>query len=418
MNAATTADPATAAGGEQTRPPFWRDVRVLRVVAQVVAVAAVLLTLRWLLNNLFTNLDEQNISRSFDVVEQPTNFSIRDSGFESRHPLWQAFVVGIQNTAVAAFVGILIASVLGTLIGIGRLSDNWMVAKASQIYVETLRNIPPLVVIIFFSAAVFVNGPLPALNPSSEPVLVTLPGMDSPVMVLSNDRNGIPSFATDDPTSGGDNVGLFWALMAGALVVAVAAWIWRTRVHIATGAPHRRVLWSFGSLLGLGAVAFVALGGPYRWSLPAVSESGRLIEGGLVTNAGYLSITLALGLYTASHIAEIIRGSIQAVPKGQTEAANALALTGSQRYRYVVLPQALRIAIPPIINQFLNLTKNTSLATAVAYPEITAIVKTAIGNGKPAVQLLVILMAIYLTFSIVISLIMNLVNSRMQLVGR
>ena len=175
---------------------------------------------------------------------------------------------------------------------------------------------------------------------------------------------------------------------------------------------------SLSELLGISAVAFVALARPYRMSWPSVSESGRIIEGGFATNAGYMALTLALGLYTASHIAEIIRGSILAVPKGQSEASNALALNGFQRYRFVVLPQAMRIAIPPTINQFLNLTKNTSLGSAVAYPEITQLIRTAIGNGKPAVQLLLVLMIIYLSFSFLISLVMNVVNRRMQLVGR
>jgi len=152
--------------------------------------------------------------------------------------------------------------------------------------------------------------------------------------------------------------------------------------------------------------------------LPAVAESGRRIEGGFVLNSGYISVTVALGLYTASHIAEIIRGSILAVDKGQSEAANALALSGFQRYRFVVLPQAMRIAIPPVINQFLNLTKNTSLGTAVAYAEITALTQSSIGNGRPAVPSLLVLIGIYLTFSFTISIVLNQVNKRFQVVGR
>ena len=152
--------------------------------------------------------------------------------------------------------------------------------------------------------------------------------------------------------------------------------------------------------------------------MPTISESGRRIVGGIATNDAYVALTLALGVYTASHIAEIIRGSILAVPKGQNEASNALALSGFQRYRYVVLPQAFRIALPPIINQFLNLVKNSSLAIAVAYPDITAVVKTAIGNGNPAPQLILILMGCYLVFSLFISLVLNIVNRRLQLVGR
>ncbi len=398
----------------QARPAFWRDIRVLRVVGQVVAVVGVVLIVRWLIGNLLRNLEAANIDTGFGVLEQPTNFTVRDDpGFDNRSPLFpDLLVVGIKNTAIAAVLGIAMALVLGVLIGIGRLSDNWLVAKLSQIYVEVLRNIPPLVIITFFGFAIFTFGPFPAFNPTTPPWQIQFPGTDNVVLLLSNDRWALPSFATDG------NTALFWAFVVVALVAAAVVWFWRTRVNIATGAPHRRLLWSFTTFVGLAAVAFVALGGPYRWSFPAVSESGRVIEGGFATNAGFLSLTFALGLYTASHIAEIIRGSILAVPQGQSEASNALALSGFQRYRFVVLPQALRIAIPPTINQFLNLTKNTSLGTVVAFPEITALIKTAIGNGKPAVQLLLVLMLIYLSFSLLISMLMNVVNRRMQLVGR
>ncbi|MEL6982637.1 MAG: ABC transporter permease subunit, partial [Actinomycetota bacterium] len=334
-------------------------------------------------------------------------------GFDARSPIFPNMLwVGIKNTAISAAVGIVIASVLGVLIGVGRLSDNFLVARLSQIYVEVLRNIPPLVVITFFGFAIFTFGPFPAFNPSNPPSQLSFPWSDNTALILSNDRWGFPSLASDG------NVGLFWIFVLVALAVAVGVWRWRTKVNIDTGQPHRRVLWSLGTLLGLGAIAFVALARPYRMSWPSVSESGRIIEGGFATNAGYMALTLALGLYTASHIAEIIRGSILAVPSGQSEASNALALSGFQRYRFVVLPQAMRIAIPPTINQFLNLTKNTSLGSAVAYPEITQLIRTAIGNGKPAVQLLVVLMIIYLSFSLLISVVMNMVNSRMQLVGR
>lgn len=400
---------------QQERPPLWRDERILRIVGQVVAVAAVVLLLRWLIGNLLTNLDEQGIDTGFDVVRGPTNFAIRDDpGFDDRSPLFPNMLwVGVKNTAISAVVGIFMAVVLGTLIGIGRLSSNWLVAKLSALYVETLRNIPPLVIIIFFGFAVFTFGPFPAMNPSNPPWQWKLPGTDNNFMILSNDRWGIPSLAS---TNG--NVGLFWLLLLGALVLAAAVWRWRTQVNIKTGQPHRRVLFSFAALLVLGLIAYFATGGPLAMSWPQVSESGRRIENGFATNAGYISLTVALGLYTASHVAEIIRGSILAVPKGQSEASNALALSGFQRYRFIVLPQALRIAIPPTINQFLNLTKNTSLGTAVAYPESTALIKTAIGNGKPAVQLLLILMIIYWGFSLFWSLLLNVANRRFQLVGR
>lgn len=406
---ATKAEPPS-----QQRPPPWRDVNVLRIVGQVVAVVGVGGTLYWLINNLITNLDASGIPIDFGVFDQPTNFSIRDDpGFDDRSPLFPNLLwVGIKNTAVSAVFGILLAVTLGTLIGIGRLSSNWLVARLSQLYVEGVRNVPPLILIAFFGFAVFTFGPLPPFNPSSAPTQLKFPGVDSNLLILSNDRWGVPSIATSGST------GVFWILMLFVLAAVVVVWRRRTQINLTTGEPHRRVLWSLGTLLGLFLVAFVVTGTPYRMSWPAVSESGRLIEGGFATNAGWISLTVALGLYTASHVAEIVRGSIQAVAKGQTEASNALALSGFQRYRFVVLPQALRIAIPPMINQFLNLTKNTSLGVVVAYPEITQLIRTAIGNGKPAVPLLAVLMLIYLGFSFFWSIILNIVNRRFQLVGR
>jgi general L-amino acid transport system permease protein len=395
-----------------SRPPFWRNVRVLRVVAQVGALIAVFLTLRWLFNNLVTNLDEQGIPTSFDFLDSPAGFSVRDSPFDPSSPIRHLIWVGVRNTAAVAVVGIALALVLGTLIGIGRLSSNWLVRKLCTIYVETFRNIPVLVIIIFFGFALFTFGPLPQFNPTSPPNEITFPGTDSNVAIISKSRLGFLSVANDD------NAAVFWIVMLGALLLAVIVWTWRTQVNIRTGTPHHRVASVLATILGIGIVAFILLGGPLRWSLPEVSESGRTIVGGIATNDGYVALTLALGVYTASHIAEIVRGSILAVPKGQNEAANAVALSSFQRYRFVVLPQAMRIALPPIINQFLNLVKNSSLATAVAFPEITALTQTAIGNGKPAPQMVVVLMGCYLAFSLFISLILNIVNRRSQLVER
>ncbi|MDJ0768499.1 MAG: ABC transporter permease subunit [Ilumatobacter sp.] len=396
-----------------TKPPLWRNVEVLKAAAQVGVVLAVGITLWWLINNLLTNLDEQNIPFGLGFLDDPAGFQVRDSSFDPQSPIWKLIGVGIQNTLISAVVGITLAVVLGVLIGIGRLSTNWVLRKLTTLYVEVFRNIPPLVIIIFVGAALFVNNTaLPAFNPSSPPRQIKLPGTDDNFMILSKSRLGFPSVANDG------NSGLFWLVMLAVLVVAIGVWRWRTKVNVDTGQPHHRVLYSLATILGLGLIAFVALGGPLRMSWPTVSESGRLIEGGLPTNDAFVALTLALGLYTASHIAEIIRGSILAVPIGQNEAANALALTGFQRYRFVVLPQALRIAMPPVINQFLNLTKNTSLAVAVAYPDVTQVIRTAIGNGQPATQMILALMIVYLTFSLVTSLVLNVVNRRFQLVGR
>ena len=385
------------------------------MVGQVVAVVIVVLTLRWLFGNLISNLERLGIDTGFGVLRSPTGFQVRDAfGFGPNRPIFPDMLwLGIRNTAISAVVGIAIAVILGTLIGIGRLSTNWLVQKLATIYVEVFRNIPPLVILVFIYAAAFVSGPLPAMNPNSAPVTINIPGTDNTILMLSNDRWGIPSFATTDGAPG-----VFWIGVLVALAVAVSVWRWRTKVNIDTGAPHRRLLFSFLALLAVAIIAFLIAGNPYQMSWPTVSDNGRRMDGGFATNSAYLSLTFGLGLYTASHVAEIIRGSILAIHSGQSEAANALALNGFQRYRFVILPQAMRIAIPALINQFLNLTKNTSLGTAVAYADVTALVSTAIGNGKPAVQMLLVLMVIYLMFSFGWSLILNVVNRRFQFASR
>lgn len=406
----TTLEPPPAEVGSEGHIAWYRNVRTLRIVAQVAAVVAVVALMSWFFNNLLTNLDRRNIGTDFGFLSRPTNFEIPyDEGFNPRSPVTDMILVGLKNTFLAGFFGIIIASIVGLLVGISRLSTNWLVAKLAMIYVETFRNIPPLVIIVFFGAAMFTAGPFPVLQ---EADTVSFFGTDNNFLILSNERFGIPSFIA------GDNVGLFWITVVFALVAAIAVGVYRTRLSDRTGVHHKRIRWGLGAFAAISLMGFVLIGDAFTMSWPVVSENGRRIVGGFIMNSGFMSITVALGLYTASHIAEIIRGSILAVPSGQTEAANAIALTAFQRYRYIVLPQALRIALPPTINQYLNLVKNTSLGTVVAYAEITALTRSSIGNGRPAPQSIAILMLVYLTFSLGISAILNIYNRRIQLVER
>jgi general L-amino acid transport system permease protein len=212
------------------------------------------------------------------------------------------------------------------------------------------------------------------------------------------------------------NFGPFLAIMGVALIIAAVVWWWRTRRSERTGEHHHRFLWSLGVFSVISLLGFFALGGPIGLSRPVLD--GRALEGGFAGLAAFWAVLAALVLYTASHVAEIVRGSILAVPRGQSEAANAIALSSFQRLRHVVLPQAMRVAIPPIISQYLNFTKNTSLAIAIGYAEMTRITFQAIGNGQPAPQMIFLLMGGYLVFSLIISLIVNVVNRRLQLVTR
>ncbi len=391
-------------------PPLWRDVRILRVLGQALSVVVLVALLRWMFHNLISNMDAIGLPTDFDFLNQPYQVALRDAyGFNPRNEVWKALLIGLQNTLMASVVGILIASIVGLFVGIARLSSNWLVARAASLYVETFRNLPPLVVIVFVGFALFTYGPFPKFTPTEPPWQGTFFGSESNWIIISNNTWAIPSLAS------GSNVGVFWVLTLLAAVVAIGVWVWRTRYNTATGNPHHRVLWSVGVFAVIVVVCFVILGGPYSWSWPAVSESGRRVVGGFGTNSGYMGLTLALGFYTASFVAEIIRGSILAVPKGQTEAAIAVALKPGQRYRFVVLPQAMRIAIPPYISECANLIKNTSLGILVAYPDLVQVAVTAWGINHPAPQLLLILMITYLIINLVVSALLNLYNRSLQL---
>ena len=389
---------------------WYRNVRFLRIAGQAIAVAAVVALLLWLFNNLITNLNQKNIGTDFGFLGRPTQFRIPfDDGFDPRSSVFQMVLVGIKNAFLAGVVGIIIASIIGLIVGVSRLSSNYLVARMATIYVEIFRNIPPLVIIIFFGFAVFTFGPFPVLSEADQ---YTVPGTDNSFLILSNTRWGIPGFEA------GTRVSVFLGGVVLALFSAFAVGWWRTRTSERTGVHHNRVRWGLLAFFLIIITAFVVAADPFSISWPELSENGRRIDNGFVLNFGFISVAVALGLYTASHIAEIIRGSILAVPRGQSEAANAIALSTFQRLRYVVLPQATKVALPPTINQYLNLVKNTSLGVAVAYAEITALTKTSIGNGRPAPQSIAILMIVYLLFSLTISAILNVYNRRVQLVER
>jgi len=390
-----TTVPAAPAG----RPPPWRDQRVLRAGAQVVAVGALVAVLAYLYDNLTTNLRIRGIATDFDFLDNPSTIQIAYSDFRASQPVSDAILVGVKNTLLVAAVGIVLTLVLGTVVGVARLSGNLLVRQTAAVYVETLRNVPPLLVIVFANSALFLQ--LPAIAEA-----VDVGGL----LVLSNRELAVASPVV------GDSFGAWLAIVAVGSVLATVIWAWRTRVSDASGAPHHRVLWS-GSLLLVTVVgSYLALDGPVRLSHPSVV--GRGISGGVAMSIGYGAVVFGLVIYTSSHVAEIVRGSVQAVDRGQGEAAEALGLSSGQRLRHVVLPQAFRIALPPIINQLLNLTKNSSLAIAVGYAELSALTLVLISQANPAPQMVLILMAIYIVISVVISLLANVVNRRLQLVER
>jgi general L-amino acid transport system permease protein len=378
------------------RPPPWRDIRVLRVAAQVLFLVGVVSLVLFLLDNLVFNLRRLGIETGFDFLEQPAGFAIPDSDFRSSQTVQDAILQGARTTLVVALVGIALATVLGVVVGVARLSPNWLVRRTAALYVESFRNVPVLLIIVFLYLAVFLRLP---------PISRAIEWVD--VFVLSNRGLVVPSLAATGST------GPFLVVLALALAAAVATWIWRTRHFDATGEPHHRVLWALGALAALLAVGFLATGRPYGLSLPERGDLG--VEHGFRMGPEYAALLFGLVLYTASHIAEIVRGSILAVPRGQAEAADAVGLSSFQRLRLVVLPQAFRIAIPPLANQYLNLTKNSSLGIAISVYEVTKVTRVSIAQGSPAPQAIAILMLVYLVFSLAIAAVTNFVNRRLAL---
>ena len=381
-----------------TRPPPWRDVRILRVAFQVGAVVAVGAFLAYLYDNLTANQRALGVETSFDFLDQQAGFRIAYSDFSPSGTVLEAMLVGLRNTITVALVGIVLTLILGTLVGIARLSSNWLVRRAAGAYVEAVRNVPPLLVIIFVNSA----------------ALATLPPIDDPDRVAGVLLT-VREIGVTVPR--GDGGGwIYVGLLAAALAGAVALARWRATVEERTGRPARPWLWGGGLVAVVAVGAWFALDAPVVLSRPEVVDRG--IEGGVAMGLPFVAVLVGLVLYTATHVAEIVRGSILAVPKGQTEAATAVGLSTTQRLRYVVLPQAFRIAVPPTINQFLNLTKNTSLGVAVAYGEAMYVTRTVIGNGSPAIQSILVVMAMYLVVSLAISLVANLANRRLRLVER
>ncbi|MEQ8718954.1 MAG: ABC transporter permease subunit [Acidimicrobiales bacterium] len=380
----------------RTRPPLWRDVRALSWAYQLAVLGGVLALLFWLYRNVQATSDQIGIPVGFDFLDQPSAFTIPGNSLRTSQPVSDALWQGLGNTIRVSFVGIVLATILGTLIGIARLSSNWLLSTAARLYVEVLRNLP-LLVIIFVTYSAIV---LPVFPPIEDAWIV------GDLAVFSNRGNGLPWFE-----------GSGWAVIGVALLAAAGAWAsarWRRSVSDRTGELARTGAWAIPAFFVVAVALWLAFG--LEITLP--ERQGRIISGGIGVGPEYLALLLALSLYTASHIAEIVRASIQSVHRGQNEAASALALSGFQRMWYVVLPQAMRIAIPPVGNQYANLMKNSSLGAVISYFELTTVTRTTVGNGSPAVPAFLLALAIYLVVSLVISAFVNLANRRMRLVER
>jgi general L-amino acid transport system permease protein len=374
------------------RPPLWRNVLFRRIVGQVVFAVLLVAAGRELFLNLEFNVAQRAQDLGFGFLNSQAGFPIGEGiEYSTGDPISRAFVVGLANTLRVSALGLVLATILGLFIGIARLSPNWLVRRISQMYVDVIRNTPVLIQIVFWWAAVFLA--IPTIQNS-----LSFFG----VAYLSNRGAVIPWFRLESGASTWR-----WFLLA-AVVAAVALWRWRTRRHERTGQPHHRVRWSLGAFVAIAVSGFVLTGTPTDANIPQVLE--RSYEGGVRFSPEFAALLVGLVIYTAAFIAEIIRGSIQAVPKGQREAAEALGLSRWQQLRFVILPQALRIAIPAINSQYLNLMKNSSLALAIGFPDLAHVSSSIINQRGHEPQMLLLMMGTYLTISLTISVVMNILN--------
>lgn len=356
--------------------------------------------------NAAQNLARANMTSGFGFLNSRAGFDVAQSliAYSSDSTYLRALQVGLLNTLVIGFFGIITATIVGLLVGIGRLSHNWLISRLSTVYVEIFRNIPPLLVIFFWYLGVL------ALLPAIRTIFQHVKDNPGAVFFISNRGIYMPA-----PVFG-EGFGIVAASFVAGIAAAVVYTIWANRRQLATG-KRPPVLWvNLALVILLPVVVFALLGAPLSFDYPVPGSFN--MSGGMVIGPEFLALYLALSLYTASFIAEIVRAGIRGVAKGQTEAAYALGLRGGQTTRLVVLPQALRIIIPPLTSQYLNLIKNSSLAVAVGYADLVAVGGTILNQSGKAVEIIAIWMAVYVTISLLTSLFMNWFNAKMALVER
>lgn len=384
-----------------TPAALWRRQRTRRYLLQAIFLLGVGLILAYLI------VKALGLDLDFAFLSGPGGFSIPHqwlTGYEATDTRLAAYATGIVNTVRLVVVGIVLTTVIGVLAGVARLSNNWLLSRLATFYVETIRNTPLLIQIIFWYTVVFLELPQIAENRN-------LFG----AFYISNRALALPFVESD---------GAFGIWVIFLLVGVVSAWWVRARLlrrEEATGRSLHATPIAFLLFAVIGAVGFLATGTPLTSDVPVTSVTDfgiRNIDGGLQVTPEFAAILVGLVLYTGAFIAEIVRGSIQALPRGQSEAAAAVGLSGYQSLTLIILPQALRIMIPPLTNQYLNLTKNSSLAVAIAFPELVFVGTTIINNIGRAVPVFILIWATYLVLSLVISVAMNTLNRRVQLVGR
>jgi general L-amino acid transport system permease protein len=380
---------------------LWHDPHKRSLILQCLFMLVVLGSGYYFFQNTQRNLTKQAVASGFDFLWSISSFEIGESliDYSPSHSYGRALLVGFLNTLRVSAIGVFLAISIGLFVGIARLSSNWLLRKLAGVFVETLRNVPLLLQLFFWYA--LVNEALPSLQSALNPVkgvFLSNRGVFFPVPVYH------PAYLQ-----------VFIALVAAlGLVFFLRGWAKRRQDQTGKLFP---LFWCGAALLlGLPLLVWLLCGAPLQWDVPVLQ--GFNFKGGTAVTPEFTALLLGLVLYTGAFIAEIVRAGIQSVDWGQIEAARSLGLKSTLVMRLVVLPQALRVIVPPLTSQMLNLTKNTSLAIAIGYPDFVAVVSTTINQTGQAVEGVAMIMAVYLFFSLLTSAVMNWYNKKIALVEK
>ncbi len=379
-----------------------RDRKVRGILFQLLTVIGLVAFLWYIGTNTVHNIEQRGIRTGFDFLTGTSGFAINDTpiAYNETYTYWRVFEVGLLNTLIISGVVIILSSILGLIIGVLRLSNNWLIAKLSSIYIDIFRNIPILLQILFWYNV----------------VLATLPSPRKSIEIFGSIFINNRGFYVPRPALNSTTISVIVAVFL-ALTIIFFLNRWSNKRHEETGQEFPVLLTGIGLLIIMPIVAFFIGGADMNLSYPHLR--GFNFRGGKVFYPEFLALTFALTIYTATFIAEAVRSGIEAVSKGQKEAAASIGLSGYQSLKLVVLPQAIRIAIPPTINQYLNIVKNSSLATAIGYPElVTVFAGTSLNQVGQAIEIISMTMLVYLVISLGVSALLNWINFKMKIKER
>jgi len=381
--------------------PFWLDPKKRALLFQLFSIGVVGLIIYYLASNTVVNLQKQSIATGFGFLKKEAAFEIGESliPYSAANTYTRALLVGALNTIKVSFVGIVITILLGTIIGVARLSSNWLVARLSAIYIEVMQDLPVLLQLVFWYAIFYESLPPPseALCPGAGIYLC---------------KRGV---AFTIPEAHPAHFYMLLAFLAGCVATYfIRRWAKKRQEGTGRYFPVFRV--SIALIIGLPLIVWFALGSPMEMDAPKLT--GFNFEGGLTVSPEFMALLLGLVLYTSAFVAEVVRAGIQSVSKGQREAAMSIGLRPTLVLNLVILPQALRVIVPPLTSQMLNLTKNSSLAVAIGYPDFVSVANTTINQTGQSIEGVALIMAVYLVFSLSTSAFMNWYNKRVALVER